>query len=149
MERAFTLVELMVTLAVLGVLISISIPTFMRAMWQADERGVQSDLRVAAKAAFVYSVRHGEFGATADELTELGEIEPALTFVDGATPSTQGSVISVAEDLGGLELALAAASADGDCFYLRLSQVTQEMRHADTPAECRAADYLDGPNSGW
>lgn len=143
------MVELVAVMAILGILVGIAVPTFSSVQRRADEARSQSTLRTASKAAFVDAVESDRFDDSEATLAALEAIEPSLSFVDGATSSTGHRVISIAEDAGGLELALAVRASTGNCVYLRLSRVTLESRHSDDVAECRGADYVDGPNTGW
>lgn len=149
-ERGFTIVEMVVVVTVLAVLVGMAIPTFVAAYWRSQDHAAKTHLRAAAKAAWVYAVEQGGFEDDAVALAELEAIEPEFSFVDGSTASADEKTVSVADDAGGAELAMAIRAANGTCFYVRLSEATQESQHQDDAvASCRAADYVDGPNSGW
>ncbi|HEX5630286.1 MAG TPA: hypothetical protein VFY15_01370, partial [Acidimicrobiia bacterium] len=64
--------------------------------------------------------------------------------------STGPGVVSVADDAGGTELAMAVASLSGRCYYLRMSLTAGTFKDlAESPAECKADDFVDGAGSGW
>lgn len=148
-EDGFTLLELVVVVLIVGILLGIAVPSMVGARERASNRAAEMSVRTAGKAAFVYVVQSGAFADTPAALASFNQIEPDLTFVGGATASTDPKTVSVSEDAAGLELAIAAQARTGRCVYLRVSLDTQEMRHSDTPGACRAADYEDGPNTGW
>ena len=148
-EDGFTLVELVGVMLIVGVLLGVALPSMIGARERASNRAAEMGVRTAGKAAFVYVVQSGRFADTPEALASYNQIEPDLTFVGGATASTYPKTVSVSEDAGGLELAIAARATTGRCVYLRVSLTTQETRHTDVPGTCRAADYEDGPNTGW
>ena len=148
-ERAFTLVELMVVVMIVGVLVAMAIPTFTAARHTAQDSAAKAALRTASKAAWVYEVERNRFADSGAARAELEAIEGSVEWLAGESATTSGNQVSVAEGADGRELALAARSVAGRCFYLRISSATEEFRHADDVVECRADDYVEGPNTGW
>ncbi|MFH1738958.1 MAG: prepilin-type N-terminal cleavage/methylation domain-containing protein [bacterium] len=59
--RAFTLIELLIVVAIIGILAAIAIPNFMNARIRANIARVQSDLRTAQIAVDMYQVDNGSF----------------------------------------------------------------------------------------
>jgi prepilin-type N-terminal cleavage/methylation domain-containing protein len=59
MERAFSLVELMIVVAVLGILAAIVVPQFQRHSTQAKEAVAKDSLRLLRGAIELYTARHG------------------------------------------------------------------------------------------
>ena len=57
-KQAFTLVELLIVIAVIGLLLAISLPSLQRAKEQARQVYCKNNLRQMATAASVYSVNH-------------------------------------------------------------------------------------------
>jgi type IV pilus assembly protein PilA len=84
-EAGFTLVEIMVTVLVLGILISIALPTFLGARQRAHNRAAQSNLRNGLVAVKVfYSDRGTYVGFTAPVARGL---EPELIWAAAGSPA--------------------------------------------------------------
>lgn len=60
-RRAFTLVEILIVVVILGILASIIVPQFARASEQAQETATLDQLEKVRRAIGVYYVRHAAF----------------------------------------------------------------------------------------
>lgn len=146
----FTLIELMIVVMVIAVLITMALPSLLGFRSRAQDAAAQHSLTVAQKVTFVVGLEESAFPASAVLAADLPIVEPVMGWVDADTPSTDPTVVSVADDAAGSELALAARSHSGTCFYLRMSLTAGVSRRSvDGAATCRAADYRDGPDTGW
>ncbi len=58
-RRGFTLIELMVTLVILAIVVSIAIAAVMNALDKSKQRATMADMRTISKALEVYGVDHG------------------------------------------------------------------------------------------
>jgi len=116
-EAGFTLIELMVVVLIIGILIAIALPTFLGARERAQNRAAQSSLRNALVAAKTAYTDDGDY-LGADTAAELDLIEPSLSYLGAAVPSTGPTAVSVAVNAGGNLWSGAALSDSGDCFWI-------------------------------
>jgi len=60
-SRGFTLVELMIAVAIIGILAMITFPAIIRARWRAGVARYCHDVRIAAGAFELYALEHGTY----------------------------------------------------------------------------------------
>lgn len=113
-EGGFSLVELMTIVLIIGVLIAISVPTFLGSRSRSEDRVAQQKVRLA------YATEKLEFverNAYTEDLSALHGREPALTMQAGGTPATTTPVYVQVQGSNG-ELFLSSKSTSGTCFYM-------------------------------
>ncbi len=101
-EAGFSLIELLVVLAVVMIIGMIAVSQFLTAYDRSRQRGTLADLRTLASANGTYSVDHGDYSSTLDGVAPyyLGTIPPVdrwgyaweYSYVDGTYElSSRGS----------------------------------------------------------
>ena len=122
-HKGFSLIELLVVVAVILIVAAIAVPNFLRSRMRANEASAVASLRVLNTAAVTYSITYPTLGFPA-QLTTLGGVNPCsasstqacliddtlaqgaksgYTFVwtgDGATPSISYTVTGTPQAVG-------------------------------------------------
>ncbi|MCU0640822.1 MAG: type II secretion system GspH family protein [Candidatus Margulisbacteria bacterium] len=98
LKKAFSIVELLIVMAVIAILVSIAIPSFRAMQTEAWKAKAQGDVRVLKIALESYFKNHGSFPAVANyQTTLLAETPPVLesTLYDpfGASSTTAYSYV--------------------------------------------------------
>ena len=85
-QKGFTLVELMVVIAILGVLAAIAIPRFNESTAKANTARIQADLRTIDSASVQYQADNGKMP------TKLEDLKNYLTTDTAKLKSPKGGV---------------------------------------------------------
>jgi len=82
-NKGFTLVELVVVIAILGILSAIAIPKFFGTTAKANRTAVEANLRVIESAATLYEAENGDVPESLAELKAKGFIQSEPEGPDG------------------------------------------------------------------
>jgi len=70
--RGFSLIELMITLGVLGILAAITVPILLGALDRSRQRRTMADMRSVASATATMQIDTGDWATSLDDLDNLG-----------------------------------------------------------------------------
>lgn len=118
-EGGFTLVELFVVVAILGVLLAVGIPTLLGSKTKASDAAAKAIATDAVKSQkALYSDHQQAYG----DANELQAVEPSLKAQDYSNPATTvpqvlGTVFVRNE--AGQVATMVARSSSGTCFWTR------------------------------
>ena len=127
-DGGFTLVELMVTIVILGVLVSIALPSLLRQREQAMDLETKSRLDTAGRAAMAVFAEEGEH---TDDAATLGYFTPDLDL----SGSVDDSVHVVLDPDDSARVLLYSRSDSGAWFGLRLDRLAETTCAGDAEGD--------------
>ena len=89
-QKGFTLIELMIVIAIIGILAAIAIPQFTAYRQRGFNAAMQSDLRNAATAQEAYYTDGQVYTTTLNDLTSRGYTASANVTVNPTGGDSQG-----------------------------------------------------------
>lgn len=133
-QSGFTLVEVMVVILVIGILLAVSIPTFLGARNRAHDVAARSSLAIAVNAARAMVLSDSSTDLTDADASRLSLAEPSLTFVPGNQASTGPMVVSL--DASSADRWVATVqSRSGICFA---TEITPSSTDTYSSSSCSA-----------
>ncbi|GAB6100349.1 hypothetical protein JCM16358_22280 [Halanaerocella petrolearia] len=94
-EEGFTLIELMIVIAVIGTLAGIAIPQFGGVRDKADIAAVKSDLRNIQAGLEMYNAEEGEYPASLSDINDYITNVDTNKYSTGSGYSTSGSSYTI------------------------------------------------------
>jgi len=132
MQKGFTLIELMIVVAIIGILAAVAIPQYQDYTVKAKLSKVQSTLAPVKTALALFFQENGSFPASADAWASFGIASPTLP--------TEVSALSVAATSGAINTTIAnvGPGVNGGILTLTPSQTVGQTAMTWAPT-CDAA----------
>lgn len=80
-KKAFTLIELLIVVAIIGILAAIAVPNFMNAQVRAKVARIQSDFKALATALEMYKMDNGQYISRYHNISWPGRFYPLTSPV--------------------------------------------------------------------
>jgi type IV pilus assembly protein PilA len=95
-NKGFTLIELMIVVAIIAIIAAIAIPNLLRSRLQSNEAAAIGNLKTLVASQTAYNAANGLYTGDWGELTTAADGGPAFLDVDLSVP-TQGYEYALAE----------------------------------------------------
>lgn len=105
-ERGFTLIEMIVVVAILGILVAIVVPALLTAVNRSRQRRTMADMHNIAKANGTYAVDNGQY------INAIGDLQPSYIMV-APLDDAWGNPFLYAAGGGNLTYTLTSFGRDG------------------------------------
>jgi general secretion pathway protein G len=107
-EAGFTLVELMIVMTIIGILATIAIPSYIRAVKHADEAVLREDLHTMRTAIDSYTVDKEKAPQSLDDLVQSGYLksipkDPMTSRDDTWMTGMSDTLVDINETQGGID----------------------------------------------
>jgi general secretion pathway protein G len=136
-QRAFTLVEILIVVAILGILAALVVPGYVGAMDETARGAFIADLKIFGDAAALYYARTGEYLEDADSGVIPSGFDSYIDEARWTTGTPIGGVWDTEQyDLGGVASAI-GVDFDGtgntrdDAYMLQIDQTFDDGDLAD------------------
>jgi general secretion pathway protein G len=106
-EEGFTLFELMIVMAIIAILVSVAVPSYVNAVKHGREAALRQDLWVMRQAIDSYTVDKEKAPQSLDDLVQSGylkqmPVDPMTGRDDTWMPDSSDTLMDVDETAGGI-----------------------------------------------
>jgi general secretion pathway protein G len=106
-QNGFTLIELMIVMAIIGTLTAIAIPSYINAVRHAREAVLREDLHTLRSAIDSYTVDKEKAPQSLDDLVQAGylksmPVDPMTGSSDSWMPDSSDTLMDIDETAGGI-----------------------------------------------
>lgn len=123
-ERGFTLFELMIVMAIIAVLATVAIPSYINAVKHADEAALREDLQTMRQAIDSYTIDKEKAPQSLDDLVQAGylksvPVDPITKSPDTWETSASDTLMDIDQTEGGIDNVHSGAesiSTDGSSY---------------------------------
>jgi general secretion pathway protein G len=123
-DAGFTLIELMIVMVIIGILVSIAIPNYLKMVKRADEAVLRTDLQVMRQAIDSYTADKEKAPTSLDDLVQAGylrdiPVDPITHARDTWITSESDTLTDINETAGGIDNVHSGAqnlAADGTSY---------------------------------
>jgi len=117
-EQGFTLIELIVVMAIIAVLTAVAVPRFAAIVKSAREAALKQDLQVMRQAISAYTMDKGKAPQSLDELVQSGylhsiPVDPITHSANTWVTDTSDSLSDIEESNGGIDNVHSGSNAVG------------------------------------
>lgn len=106
-EHGFTLFELMIVMAIIAILVSVAVPSYVNAVKHGREAALRQDLWVMRQAIDSYTVDKEKAPQSLDDLVQAGylkqiPVDPTTGSADTWMPDSSDTLMDVDQTAGGI-----------------------------------------------
>jgi type IV pilus assembly protein PilA len=146
-EGGFILIEVMMAVLVVGILLTIGVPTYLGARERAQDQAARSTLRSGQTTAAIAYVATGTYRDA--NVENLREAEPGYRWRGSNSASRGQDEISVGAFRDGSEWGAATRSSSGECFYIRLRSTGSTLYGSSSSQPCTGTSALGVSDREW